>query len=201
MMRVRLERSGRVDCVADVMLPMSATSAWGQLRDIRRFARQDHFHARVEIEGGVPRAGAKILIRHRFAFVFQIQRVGKILIWREGNGFAFGDQSMRGPRRGFPHTFSIMVNDQGENRCRLCIRIGGRWTAALVPRAIVRAWLWWNFARIVHGVENELLMFALARREIYAERKNASEYSNADFSPGSEPLKFSSSNSTETAPL
>ena len=159
--RVNLSASGRVDCRAVIDVPLSAVAAWGQLRDFGRYARHDYFHAHFEVSGGVPRAGARLRIGHRFG-PFAVGRVGRIVRWREGEGYAFSDLSTAGPRRGFPHVFSYRLEAVDECRCRLHLRVGGRWTAP-VPRWAARAWLWWVFSAIVVRVENDLLRFALAR--------------------------------------
>ena len=83
--RVIVSGSGRVECAARVELPMSARSAWGQLRDFRTYASHDHFHADVGIAGGVARRGARLRILHRFG-PFEVVRRGRVLWWEEGRG-------------------------------------------------------------------------------------------------------------------
>ncbi len=160
-MTVTVTPGGRVDCRAAVELPMSAVTAWGQLRDFHRYASHDHFHAGFAIEGGRPRAGAALRILHRYG-PLRVTRIGRIVRWREGEGYAFSDLSAAGPRRGFPHVLSYRLEAVDDSRCRLHLRVGGRWTAP-VPRWAARAWLWWVFASIVVRVRNELLRFALVR--------------------------------------
>ena len=156
MIRVAVAKRWRVDCFARVELPMSAARAWGQLRDFRRFAAQDFFHAGVRIVGDVPRAGAALEIPHRFG-PFRVTRVGRILTWEEGRGYSFGDLSRTRPRRAFPHAYRYELHPLDAEHCCLEISIRGRWTMRLLPRPVVRLWLAWVFSHIARSVENEML--------------------------------------------
>jgi hypothetical protein len=169
-MRIDVGRAGAVCCRAELDLPLSARTAWGRLRDFSRFASHDYFHAEVCIEGGAPRRGAALAIRHRF-LAFGVDRVGRILRWREFDpadthpaGYSFSDLSARGPRRGFPHVFTYSLRPAGrkDDRCRLEIAVRGRWTAP-VPRWAAKLWLWWVFAHVVLSVRNSLLATAVTR--------------------------------------
>lgn len=165
--RVRITRLGRVDCRATLEVPLSGSKTWGQLRDFRRFARQDFFHGEIEIDGhpdGVPRAGSTLRLTHRF-FLFRVRRVGRICRWAEGSGFAFSDLSPRGPRHGFPHTLSYRVEPLTAASCRLHVRVSGRWTARWIPRPFARLWLRWVMQFIVQRVEAELLTYHLWLRK------------------------------------
>ena len=162
-MTVRINPTGRVVCRAKIDLPLSAGAVWGQLRDLRSSARHDPFHAHVEIEGNVPRVGAELRIVHRH-LLWQSIRVGRILRWNEGEGFAFSDLCQRDPSRAFPHVLSYHVEAITPASCRLIIFVGGRWTAP-IPRWLGRLWLWWVFSHVVRTVENEMLRFALAMRK------------------------------------
>lgn len=133
---IRVSGTWRVTCEASFTVPMSARRAWGQIRDFHRYAAHDHFHAGFTIEGDVPRAGAAITIDHQYG-PFGIRRVGRIVRWREGEGFAFSDLSARGPRCGFPHVMAIQVADI-DTGCRVTVRVTGRWTAP-TPRWMARA--------------------------------------------------------------
>jgi hypothetical protein len=160
MTRINVERRGRVECFAGLELPLSATRAWGRLRDFRTFAAQDFFHTDVRVDGGGPRAGAAIEIPHRFG-PFRVTRVGRILAWEEGRGYRFSDLSRRRPRAGFPHAYRYELRPLGGERCRLEISIRGRWTLRVVPRWMVKLWLAWVFSHIVRSVENRLLAAAV----------------------------------------
>jgi hypothetical protein len=173
MTRVRVGRSGNVSCRATLNLPITAGAAWGELRDFTRYASQDTFHAEFRIDGGIPHAGAQFAITHRF-LLFSVERVGRILRWRELDrsaaaaltpatrdcpaGYSFSDLSRRGPRHGFPHTFSYYLRPAGPESCTLEIVVRGRWTARFVPRWIARIWLGWVFAHVVLSVRNSLLL-------------------------------------------
>ncbi|HZL36018.1 MAG TPA: hypothetical protein VFC78_11950 [Tepidisphaeraceae bacterium] len=163
-MSVRVNRRGVVDCRATLDIPLSATSIWGQLRDFRRYARHDFFHAEMTLDGGIPRAGAALTLCHRYAG-FRVDRVGRILIWREGVGYSFSDLSTRGPRAGFPHVLSYRLQPAGQSSCRLHIRVRGLWTARHVPRWAAWLWLTWVFGHIVRNVRNELMIFQIWRRQ------------------------------------
>src|SRR5947199_3250418 len=93
-MSVRISRRGVVCCRAFLDVPLSVRIVWGQLRDFQRFARQDPFHASINIDGGIPRAGTSLTLSHRYAGL-RIPRVGRILVWREEAGYSFSDLSPR----------------------------------------------------------------------------------------------------------
>ncbi len=173
MMRVRIHRSNRVDCRAELELPLPASTAWGQLRDFRRSASHDYFHSRIHIEGGAPRFGAGLVLEHRFG-PFHVRRVGRILRWREwserahGNGtckaagYSFSDLSEAGPRTGFPHVLGYYLQAGPHGTCRLAITVGGRWTARAIPRWAGRLWLAWVFRHVAISVRNQLLATAVS---------------------------------------
>jgi hypothetical protein len=162
--RIRVTPDGAVCCEVAIPLPVPANSAWGQIRDFHRFASHDRFHTNLQVAGGVPRGGAALRMGHRFGPVC-IQRVGRILWWREGVGFAFSDLSLRGPRHGFPHVFVLRV-DPGESPedCVVRVRVTGRWTADWMPLCVRRWWLAWVFAHVVWRTRADLFAFAAARR-------------------------------------
>jgi hypothetical protein len=159
---VRIGHRGVVCCLAFLDVPLSARIVWGQLRDFRRFARQDPFHATIEVAGDIPRAGANLSLSHRYAGL-RIARVGRILVWREQIGYSFSDLSARGPRRGFPHIFSYRIEPR-DNACRLKIEVRGLWTARWMPHWLARVWLWWVFGQIVRHVEQDLSLFRIWRK-------------------------------------
>jgi len=160
-MTVRVHPSRRVECHVRIALQMTARQAWGQLRDFHRYASHDQFHAGIAIADQTPKAGAALQIDHRYG-PFRIRRVGRILAWREGEGYAFSDLSRRGPRRGFPHVMAMHVRDSARG-CELAIRVTGLWTAR-TPRWVAKLWLRWVMASITQGVRNDLLTFALTSR-------------------------------------
>ena len=146
----------RVLCHATFDLPSPLPLAWGQLRDFRRFAAQDFFHAAVRVDPPGVRRGARLEIDHRFG-PFSSTRVGRILQWRENHGYSFSDLSPRGPRRAFPHIYRYRLRPLDPNRCQVEITIAGLWTSTFIPRPVVRLWLRWVFSHIVASVHNALL--------------------------------------------
>ena len=154
---IRVAPNGRVNCAATVDLPLSATAAWGQLRHLPTAAVHDPFHASVTVG-----PGGTLAIEHRYLGV-RVLRVGRVLWWREGVGFAFSDLHRRDPARAFPHVLSYRLEPTGPATCRLHIRVGGRWTLA-GPRWVGRLWLRWVFGHVVRTVRNELLRYAVVRR-------------------------------------
>jgi hypothetical protein len=175
MKRIEIKRSGAVECSAALELPLPATSVWGQIRDFHRYAQQDFFHADLEIEGGMPRPGARLKLTHRYAGV-RIARAGRILVWREGIGFSYSDLSRSGPRHGFPHVLSYRLEPVGAAQCRLHVSVRGRWTARRIPRPLARLWLRWVFSHLVRSVQNELLIYQFWRKcQVAAEPIRASD--------------------------
>jgi hypothetical protein len=155
---VQISATGRVACTAVTSLPLSITAAWGQLRHLPTSATHDPFHARVH----VGRSGA-LVIEHRY-LVFRTVRVGRVLWWREGIGFAFSDLSRTDAAAAFPHVLSYRLEPVGPQACRLHVRVGGRWTLP-GPRWIGRLWLRWVFGHVVRTVRNEMLRYAVVRQQ------------------------------------
>ena len=162
MMRVTVSRSWRVVCQSALEVPVSAPVAWGQLRDFRRFAAQDFFHAAVRVAPPGVRRGAALEIDHRFG-PFHVMRTGRILQWRENEGYSFSDLSRDGPRRGFPHVYRYRLRPRGPSRCAVEITVAGLWTATFLPRPLVRLWLGWVFAHIAASAHNSLLQIVTER--------------------------------------
>ena len=175
-MPVRIFPSGRVDCRTELLLPMTASAAWGQLRDFCRSASHDFFHSEIRIEGGLPRAGACLVLWHRFG-PFTATRTGRILRWREFDpekmnsaptahaaGFSFSDLCASDPQAAFPHVLSYHLLAGPGSTCRLIITVRGRWTARRVPRWAGRLWLAWVFHHVAGSVRNSLLAAALSRQ-------------------------------------
>lgn len=156
MTSVHVAPGGRVLCRGIIELPVSAAVAWGQLRDFRRFAAQDFFHAAVRVDSGGVRRGAALEIDHRFGSL-ATTRVGRILQWEEQVGYSFSDLSRAGPRRGFPHVYRYRVRPGGPSRCVVDVTVAGLWTLPVVPRWVVKLWLAWVFSHIVRSVESTLL--------------------------------------------
>jgi hypothetical protein len=161
-MMIRLGTRDRVDCSATIRLNLPAASVWGQLRDFRRYASQEYFHRDIRVAGGVVRQGARLRMLHAFAGI-SAERTGRILRWREGEGFTFSDLSLKGPHSGFPHVLSLRIEsvDADVSVVHVCVR--GRWTARWIPAFARRIWLFWVFAYVVARTRNELLGYQAAK--------------------------------------
>ena len=59
-MAVEVTPGWRVTCCGTVEVPAPAAAVWGRLRDFRRFAAQDFFHAAVRVEPPGVRRGAAL---------------------------------------------------------------------------------------------------------------------------------------------
>ncbi len=102
MMRIELDRRWVVNLHASFSLPIDAATVWRYMCDFQRFVCLDFFHQAVHLNGPAPRVGTHLRIEHRFV-CFAVQRIGRILSWRDGRSYAFSDLSHR-PGRGFPQS-------------------------------------------------------------------------------------------------
>lgn len=195
MIRIHLDRSGRVDAQSVMHLPMSAGAVWGQMRDLPRFLTRDPLHREVEVvepdvqSAGVPARlpwcpGAKLRIRHEF-LCLRVWRVGSVLQWQEGVGFAVSDLSSRGVHRGFPHVCLYRVEPISDSTCRLTVSARGRWTATWMPRWLVRLWLRWVLAATEGHLAAELSAVRRVRRRALRQRphQRSSRCANASVLP------------------
>ncbi len=158
-----LDARWRVTLAAEIELPMDSTTAWELMRDFRTFACLDVFHRRVELDGPSPGAGVGFLLHHGLAGI-ELARVGRILRWDEGRGYAFSDLSRRGPGHGFPHVYTYELLPLGPGRSRFVLGVRGRWTARRLPRVVVRLWLTWILLKTRISLRNAFLAGALSRR-------------------------------------
>lgn len=154
-----VSESGRVDVGTDIDVPLTAGTVWGQMRDFARFTTLDPFHARMRIGGGRPQAGSSLVIEHRFAGV-GVDRIGRILRWREGVGYAFSDLSKRSTQVGFPHVYVYAVSATGPGTSTVRVTVRGRWTARWLPRAVIRLWLRWVLSYTAASIRTEMLLYA-----------------------------------------
>ncbi|MFM9956650.1 MAG: hypothetical protein ACKVZJ_01125 [Phycisphaerales bacterium] len=172
-MKVCIDKRWGVRAEDVVEIGMPASAVWGQMKDFRRFLTLDPLHAEVVVTRDRPApqcaprspAGAKLLIRHRFLGV-EVDRVGRMLRWREGQGFAMSDLSRRGTRVGFPHVCVYAIEPDGPSRCRLRVAAVGRWTATSWPRWLVRLWMCWVLAGTRERVRREMHAVEWARRRL-----------------------------------
>lgn len=155
-MKIEITPTGRVRAAHELRVPLPASTVWGQMRDVAWFLTRDPLHMRVQrLDGAGPDApwsSAPVRISHRFLGIGP-DRVGRVLGWREGVGYAVSDLSRRPPGRrgqprGFPHICWYKVVPEPKNEtaggrgaCRLQLGVRGRWTARWVPRVLVRAWI------------------------------------------------------------
>ncbi len=159
MMRIELDRRWRVNLHAGFSLPTGAAAVWRHMCDFERFACLDLFHHAVHLDRPPPRVGTHLRIEHRFV-CFAVERIGRILTWREGRSYAFSDLSHR-PGRGFPHVYVYEVHPEPGGGCRFKIMVRGKWTATWLPRPLVRLWLGWVMLKIKQSAHNELLRRAV----------------------------------------
>lgn len=145
---------------ATVCVPLSASAVWGQMRDFSCFTALDPFHVRVRVVAPGYRAGAGLVIEHRFLGI-GFQRVGRILKWTEGVGYCFSDLSASGVRKGFPHVYCYRIQAVDEHTTRIEVSVRGRWTATLFPRWLVKLWLRFVMAHV--GARIRLAMWAHCR--------------------------------------
>lgn len=162
-MRIEIDDRWRVTAADSLEIPLPAPTLWGQMRDIRSFLAMDPLHARVRFvdvpRGQLPRTGDRLVLEHRLLGV-GVNRIGRLLKWREGRGYAISDLSRRGMRVGFPHVCMYEVDSIAEDRSRLTIAVRGRWTAQRLPRWMVRLWIAWVLAATRARLQREMAAFA-----------------------------------------
>ena len=80
----------------------------------------------MTIEGALPRAGAALTMRHRYAG-FRVERVGRILRWRENEGYSFQRPvPPQAPATDSPTCSPIASNLSPRETSRLHIRVTGK---------------------------------------------------------------------------
>jgi hypothetical protein len=167
-MRIEIDNRWRVTAADSLEIPLSAPTLWGQMRDIRRFLAMDPLHAKVRFvdapHGRLPRTGDQLVLEHRLLGV-GVDRIGRLLKWREGRGYAISDLSRRGMRVGFPHVCMYEVHSIADDCSRLTIAVRGRWTARRLPRWLVRLWIAWVLAATRARLRREMAAFARWRRD------------------------------------
>lgn len=161
MIQICVDRHYRVNCRLELAVPISHSACWGQMRDVASFATMDPFHARVHLRTPAPQTGCRLVIEHRLGWL-RLDRMGRILWYRERRGYAFSDLSGRGPTKGFPHVYVYEVRSVAPGESSLRVTVRGRWTARWLPRWAVRIWLRWVMAQIGTRIEHAMLMYRLA---------------------------------------
>jgi len=177
-MRVCVDRSGRVLLEHRLEVPLSRDALWREISDLGRYARLDFFHRAVVLDAVEPARGVALRLDHGWPGL-GFSRVGRILRWDPGRGWAFSDLSRRDPLRGFPHVYQARMVPAGDGISYLELRITGRWTARWLPRPLVRLWLGWILSKIVATAGVWLLRAVRAhqRRETPAHRRSATTMS------------------------
>lgn len=138
----RRARGRSVSLGFELDVPLPAVDVWSRIARLEEFVCLDPFHCRVTLMRPAPGVGVDMVIEHAVLGI-HLLRFGRILRWREGEGYAFSDMSRRGRRHGFPHVFFVRLVPFGEDRCRLTIEVRGRWTLPLVPARLGMIWLRW----------------------------------------------------------
>ena len=166
MLALRLINRRRVHLIGSMLLPMSINVVWGQMRSFTYFVGLDPFHGPIRAaNAALPvKEGSQLILGHRFG-PLRLDRVGRILRWRDGVGYSFSDLSRNGNHAGFPHVFTYAIYPRGDKGCRLTITVRGHWTAAWLPRCIIRRWLLWVLGHTLHSVRNQLLTIALIGKD------------------------------------
>jgi hypothetical protein len=164
---LRLHHRREVHLVGTLLLPLAAPAVWGQMRSFTHFVGLDPFHGPIRTpDGSTPSAaGVPIILGHKFG-PLRLDRVGRILRWREGCGYSFSDLSRGGRTTGFPHIFTYDLRGRGSSASRLTITIRGHWTARWMPASVIQLWLRWVLGHTMHTIRNRLFMIALHRERI-----------------------------------
>ena len=167
MIALRLHHRRRVHLAGTFLIPLPASAVWGQMRCFTHFVGLDPFHAQIRSADGLStsRAGVPIILGHKFG-PLRLDRIGRILRWREGRGYSFSDLSRAGNHSGFPHIFTYDLSPRGQDCSRLIVTVRGHWTAMRLPPWIIRLWLRWVLGHTLHTIRNRLLMIALHRRSV-----------------------------------
>lgn len=165
-LRINIDMHWLVRAEYDLALQMSAATLWGQMRDVERFCAMDPLHRKVTVRSTTfPPRGAGMVIQHRLLGVGP-DRVGRILRWREGRGYAFSDLSQRGTSVGFPHVCAYEIRATAADSCVLTISARGIWTQRLLPRILVRAWLGYVLCETARCIRSDMHRFMRWRRSV-----------------------------------
>ncbi len=152
--RVRCQplRGRTVRLSIEVATSHSPVELWRIVSDLPSFLTIDPFHERVSLMRSRPAIGVNLVLDH-CVFGVRLRRVGRILAWREGAGFAISDLSLRGKQVGFPHVFyyriepsyshAQMHDGDGSSTPTAVLRVEvrGKWTSPVIPAWLGRLWL------------------------------------------------------------
>lgn len=140
-MKIEVDRRGILRAEHRLEIPLPAGAVWWQMRNWRRFLTLDPLHREI-VPLGEQRGCAEFRIPHRLLGLGP-DRVGRMLCWEEGHGYAISDLSARGVGVGFPHICTYRVDPKGPRASVVLLGVKGKWTARFVPRWVVRLWVGW----------------------------------------------------------
>ena len=100
----------------------------------------DPFHISIDLNESQIQQGTLFQLIHQ-AFGMRFHRVGRILKWQEGYGYAFSDLSPASPHGLFPHVFFVSVTPVAENVTCLKVQVRGKWMRKYAPRILIQLWL------------------------------------------------------------
>jgi len=147
----------KVEIGLSINVPLNRKKLWNIISNLEKFLVVDPLHKRVIIGND-----QEIILEHQVLW-YRFLRIGKILYWDEGYGYAFSDISSRGSKKGFPHVFYINITSENEETSKLNIRVKGKWTEKLIPKVLKQLWVK-NICR-----EHSLLLLSYLSKE---SRKN-----------------------------
>ena len=147
MTTIQLSDRWGVTAQTRVVLDASANEVWAVMQNLSRFISADPYHTRMTDTQGnkldyIPPRGTKIRTGHGISVTF-FDRVGTMIRVVPNRMIAFTDLSKRGQHVGFPHVYKYELKALGQQTCELKLTARGRWSAHWMPRALVKAWLWW----------------------------------------------------------
>ncbi len=181
-MKIDINSTWRVHAAGSVEVALPAQTVWGQMRDVAGFLCIDPLHARVLVEQGRHGAtllGSNVLIEHRVLGVGP-DRLGRVLKFEEGRGFAVSDLSKRGVKVGFPHVCVYELEEMDATHSRIHVSARGKWTATWMPRWMVKVWLWWILRSTESMIEGYFGLFG--RRWHRSEKSEDSRLGQRDAS-------------------
>lgn len=131
-----------VDLQIELFLDRRAEEVWTEMADFTRFTCIDPFHDQVIVQASELRPGVDLVLVHHI-FGVRFLRFGRLLTWKEGNGYAFSDLAGNNKLHGFPHVFFYSVesvDDSALHYSKLTVCVRGKWTSSWASR---RVGMWW----------------------------------------------------------
>ncbi len=127
----------------DLEVPLGRNRLWERISDLETFLCIDPYHSKIIPMRRELKPGVDLALEHR-VLAIRLLRFGRLLTWRERQGYSFSDLSARGPKRGFPHIFTVRIEQDRAgslNWSRLVVEVKGKWTATWLPHWFRRLWL------------------------------------------------------------